>query len=81
MATRAEQITELETELTTLKAARLSAFTGGSQFTLGDISVSGISSGNIGARIKEIEKSLQRLRNGGRGIVVDMSARADGVTP
>jgi len=81
VATRAEQITELETELTTLKAARTAALTGGSSYTLGELSVSGINSGSINDRIVQIEKSLQRLRNGGRGIMVDMSARSDGSDP
>ena len=81
MATRAEQIAELETELTTLKAARTAALTGGSSYQLGDMSVSGVNSNAINERIVQIEKSLQRLRNGGRGIVVDMSARADGSIP
>lgn len=77
--TRAEQITELETELATLKTARTSALTGGSQAMLGDMSISGISSVEIGKRIAQIERDLQRLRRGGRNIIVDMSARADGV--
>ena len=79
VATRAEQIAELEAELATLKTARTSALVGGSQAMMGDLSISGISSTNIQARITQIEKSLQRLRNGGRGIVIDMSARSDGV--
>lgn len=81
MATRAEQIAELETELSTLKSARTSALTNGSNISMGDMSIGGVNSSNINARIKEIEKSIQRLKNGGRGIVVDMSARSDGVTP
>lgn len=81
MATRAAQIAELETELTALKTARTAALTGGSSYTLGELSVSGINSGAINDRIVQVEKSLQRLRNGGRGIVVDMSARADGSVP
>lgn len=81
MATRAEQIAELEAELTTLKTARTSALTGGSSVTVDGFSVSGISSTAINDRITQIEKSLQRLKNGGRGIVVDMSARSDGSDP
>ena len=78
MATRAEQIAELEAELATLKAARTTALVHGSNAQIGDLSISGINSQNIGSRIAQIERSLQRLRNGGRGIVVDMSTRADG---
>ena len=78
VATRQQQIQELEAELTTLKAARTTALTTGSQTMIGSISVSGISSTNIQARITQIEKSIQRLKAGGRGIIVDMSARADG---
>lgn len=81
MATRAAQIAELESELSTLKTARTAALTGGSSYTLGELSVSGINSGGINDRIVQIEKSLQRLRNGGRGIAVDMSARSDGSIP
>lgn len=55
--------------------------TGGSSLQIGDLAVSGINSQAINARIMQVEKSLQRLKNGGRGIVVDMSARADGVQP
>jgi hypothetical protein len=78
VATRAQQIAELETELTTLKSARTSALVGGSSSQIGDLSISGVSSSAINDRIMQVEKSLQRLKNGGRGIVIDMSARADG---
>lgn len=78
MATNAEKLAELETELATLKTARTSALTGGSSYTIGSISVSGVNSSNIDARITQVEKSIQRLKRGGRGIVIDMSARSDG---
>lgn len=80
MATVAEQITELESELTAVKAAMTSALTGGQSFQLGDMSITGTNYNALSQRRKELEKAIQRLRNGGRGIVVDMSARADGGT-
>lgn len=78
MATNAEKLAELETELATLKTARTSALVGGSSKTIGDISVSGISGVALNDRIIAIEKSIQRLKNGGRGMVMDMSSRSDG---
>lgn len=79
VATRAEQITELETELATLKTARTKALVRGSSVTMGDMSISGVNAAEIGRRISQIERSLQRLKNGGRGIQIDFSTRADGV--
>jgi hypothetical protein len=78
VATNAAKIAELETELATLKTARTSALVGGSSQTIGDMSVSGISGVALNDRIIAIEKSIQRLKNGGRGIVIDLSYRSDG---
>jgi len=71
--TIAAQITALEAELVLVKAQMASASVGGQSFTLGDLSVSSVNYNGIRERRKEIEKSLQRLYRGGRGLVVDMS--------
>lgn len=73
MATLSEQIAELEAELVLIKSQMATAQASGGSFTLGDFSVTGTSYSALRSRRVEIEKSLQRLKRGGRGIVVDLS--------
>lgn len=73
MATIASQITELEAELTAVKSAMTSMLTGGQSASIDGISKTNISYESLKLRRIEIEKSLQRLKRGGRGIVQDMS--------
>lgn len=73
MATIAQQITELETELAAIKTAQTAALTGGQSASIDGISISRISYGALSDRRVEVEKSLQRLKRGGRGIVQDLS--------
>ena len=73
--TIAAQIAELEAELVLVKAQMASALTAATSYSLGDLSVS-MSAANVKDcrdRRREIEKSLQRLYRGGRGIQIDMS--------
>jgi len=71
--TRAQQITALEAELVLVKAQMAAASAGSQSFTLGDFSVSGVNYQQISGRRVAIEKSLQRLYRGGRGMPVDLS--------
>jgi hypothetical protein len=73
MATIAAQITDLETELTAVKSAMTSILTGGQSASMDGISKTKASYDSLKARRIEIEKSLQRLKRGGRGIIQDMS--------
>lgn len=77
--TVAEKITELEAELALVKAQQAAASSGGQSFTVDGLSVSKVNYGALRDRRTSIEKSLQRLYRGGRGIVVDMSS--PGVDP
>ena len=76
--TKAQQITALEAELVIVKAGMANGNAGISSFTLGDMSVTQGSYTAMAARRTAIEKSLQRLYRGGRGIAVDMSVNANG---
>jgi hypothetical protein len=73
MATIAAQITELEAELTALKTAMTSILIGGQSASMDGISKASVSYESVKARRIEVEKSLQRLKRGGRGIIQDMS--------
>lgn len=71
--TRAQQITELEAELVIVKAQMTAAASGAKSFTLGDFSVATLDYSSLTARRTAIEKSLQRLYRGGRGMFIDQS--------
>lgn len=71
--TRAEQITALEAELVLVKAQQASASAGSQSFSLGDFSQTTVNYESLAKRRTSIEKSLQRLYRGGRGIPIDLS--------
>ena len=73
MATRAEKLAELQAELTLVKAQQASASAGGQGMTMGPFSIQNVQYENLRKRRIELEKSIQRLLRGGRGIVIDMS--------
>ena len=73
MATIAAQITELEAELVAVKAAMVTTMAAGQSFTTDGLSRSAVSYPALKQRRKEIEKSLQRLYRGGRGVLVNLS--------
>jgi hypothetical protein len=73
MATRAEKLAELQAELVLVKAQQASASAGGQDVTMGPFSIRNVNYENLRKRRIELEKSIQRLLRGGRGIVIDMS--------
>jgi hypothetical protein len=72
--TIAEQITVLEAERTRLETAISAAQSGNSSYSVDGLSVTKWRLTDLRAELTRVEKSLQRLYRGGRGIVVDMSA-------
>jgi hypothetical protein len=79
--TNAQRITELEADRTRIRTALAAAQTGASAagFTLGDMSVQsgvGINIKYLRDELNQVEKSLQRLYRGGRGMPVDVSGAA-----
>ena len=78
MATVAEKIVELETERAVLVTAINEAVASGQSFSQGQsFSRTGVSYQSMLKRRDEIDVSIQRLQNGGRGITIDMSTPAD----
>jgi hypothetical protein len=73
MATLAAQITELEAELVLVKSQIASVRASGQSSSIEGISISRASLSGLVDERTRIEKSLQRLYRGGRGMVVDMS--------
>ena len=73
MATKAEKLAELEAELTAIKAAQAKARAGSQSISVDGMSKSSWNPKDLQAERVRIEKSIQRLLRGGRGIVVDMS--------
>ena len=73
MATRAQKLTELEAELVELKAARSAAISGKSSVSVAGMSVTNWRLSDIRDQIVRVEKSIQRLTRGGRGMPIDMS--------
>lgn len=72
MATRSEKLTELEAELVAVKAAMAAVISDGKSVSLSGMSVTRADLPNLSTRRTEIEKSIQRLINGGRGMHIDM---------
>jgi hypothetical protein len=78
MATKAEKLAELQTELTAVKAAMTAALTGGRSVSIDGMSYSAWGMSELRDERTRLEKSIQRLLRGGRGMVVDMSAGVPG---
>jgi hypothetical protein len=78
MATKAQKLAELQAELVEVKAGIKAARAGNSSFTLDGMSVTSWRMADLRDEQTRIEKSIQRLLRGGRGIVVDMSAGVPG---
>jgi hypothetical protein len=76
VATIAEKLADLRTELAAIKAAMLGMYSGGQSFTIGDMTVQNANMAALQDRRNQVERSIQRLLRGGRGMQVDM-----GVTP
>lgn len=71
--TIAERIAELEADRTRLRATMATAQAGTSSMTVDGMSVSLWQLKELRQELVRVEKSLQRLYRGGRGIVIDMS--------
>lgn len=74
MATNAEKVIELNTELTAIKAAMLSMLTAGQSGSVDGASFSKIQYDSLRDRRKEIERQIAALEATGGGITgIDMS--------
>jgi hypothetical protein len=73
MATNAQKLIELQAELVAIKAAITRTISSGQSSTIEGMSISRVNINDLRADRTRIEKSIQRLLNGGRGIIVDMS--------
>ena len=74
MATNAEQITELETELTAIKTAMLSMLTAGQSGSLDGVSFNKVQYDSLSKRRKEIERRISALSSATGSITgIDMS--------
>jgi hypothetical protein len=73
MATNAEKLVELRAELVAIKAALTRTMAAGQSSSIDGMSVSRVNINYLREERTRIEKSIQRLLNGGRGIIVDMS--------
>jgi hypothetical protein len=73
MATKAEKLAELQAELASIKAAQASARSGGQSMSIDGMSKSNWNPKDLQSERTRVEKSIQRLLRGGRGIVIDMS--------
>ena len=71
--TIAQKITALETERDALESAISGGQAGNSSFTLDGVSVTKWRLGDLRKELTRVEKSLQRLYRGGRGMPVDLS--------
>ena len=80
MATNAEKLTALQAELVAIKAAITSAISSGQSSSIDGMSISRVQVAELRSERTRIEKSIQRLLNGGRGIIVDMSYPSSGTT-
>ena len=71
--TIAERITELEADRTRVRTALATLQAGVQSTTVDGMTVSRFQLKDLRADLTRIEKSLQRLYRGGRGMVLDMS--------
>ena len=77
MATVAERLAELNTELTEVKTAISGILTRGQSAGMSGMNVGRANLPALYDRRRELEKSIQRLTNGDRGFSVDLAGRAD----
>ena len=78
MATRAEQLAELQADRTRIRSALAAAQTGAGSngFSVDGLSVQsgvGINVKYLRDELTAVDKSIQRLLRGGRGFVIDLS--------
>ena len=78
MATNAEKLTELQTALTAIKATMTSLRSGASSFGVDGLQRTEWRLSDLRDEQTRIEKSIQRLLRGGRGMPMDMSAAVSG---
>ena len=78
MATQAEKLAELRAELALVKAQMAAASAGGQSVTMGPFSISAVNYNALKERRIALEKSIDRILRGGRGVVIDMSAGVAG---
>jgi len=76
--TIAEQIAVLEARRDRLETALDTVTTGAASISIDGMSTSFSSTDNIRAELTRVEKSLQRLYRGGRGMPVDLSQASGG---
>jgi hypothetical protein len=80
MATRAEQLTELQAERTRIKTAITTALSGNSSESFESMSITRWRLDELRKELIRVEKSIQRLCRGGRGMPIDMSIGQSGST-
>jgi hypothetical protein len=74
MATNSEKVTELNTELTAIKAAMLSMITSGQSGSLDGTSFNKVQYDSLNKRRSEIERIIQKLESASGSITgIDMS--------
>lgn len=73
MATIAAQIIELEAELVLVKAQMASCRASGQSSSIDGMSITRVQLSGLAEERTKLEKSIQRLQRGGRGVVLDMS--------
>jgi hypothetical protein len=78
MATKAEKLAELQADLAAVKTAIGTARAGNSSTSIDGMSVTKWRLNELRDEQVRLEKSIQRLLRGGRGIVIDMSAGVAG---
>ena len=73
MATQNEKLEELQNELSIVKAALMKPLSGGVSVSADGISITRGTIKDLTERRNQLERSIQRIKNGGRGMSVDMS--------
>jgi len=81
MATLAAQLADLQAQLVSVKAALTAARDGPSSFTVLGMTHTAWRLSDLRDEQTRIEKSIQRLLRGGRGIVVDLSVSSETEEP
>ena len=73
MATLSAQLTELQAELVLVKSQMAAISARSQSFGTTDLQVTKVGYGQLVAQRTRLEKAIQRLLRGGRGMVVDLS--------